>query len=68
MTDVERLPNDTFGASASTSDTNLPGQDTPQLEYYQTDAGNLRIEEAQGPTGAWIEIEIEGGRGNGGGL
>ena len=68
MTDIERIPNSTFGANVADSDTNLPGQNTPQLEYYQTPAGNLRIEEAQGPTGAWVEIEIEGGRGNGGGL
>lgn len=37
--------------------TNLPGQQTPQLEYYQTDNNTLIVEEADGPTGAWIEFD-----------
>jgi len=32
-------------------------EDKPALEYYQTPEGNLRIEEATGPVGAWIEVD-----------
>jgi len=63
---TERIPNDAFGGFGGPDDANLPGQETPRLEGYQTPAGNLRIEEAQGPTGAWIEIEIRADRWTGG--
>ena len=55
MSDVERIPNTAFG-SAGADDANLPGQNTPQLEYYQTSEGGLRIEEAEGTEGAWIGV------------
>ena len=57
---TDRISNDAFGGFGGPDDANLPGQETPALEYYQTDAGRLRIEEATGPEGAWTELEPAG--------